>query len=45
MKAQVREKATTCDLSRDYKEPACVYSCPHDALKRIEPVKFFGITT
>ena len=45
MKAMVREKATTCDLSRDYKEPACVYSCPHDALKRIEPVKFFGITT
>jgi Fe-S-cluster-containing dehydrogenase component len=42
-KAVVREKATTCDLSRDYHEPACVYACPHDALKRIEPVKFFGI--
>jgi CRP-like cAMP-binding protein/Fe-S-cluster-containing hydrogenase component 2/ferredoxin len=45
MKAQVREKATTCDLSRDYQEPACVYACPHDALKRIEPVTFFGIPT
>jgi Fe-S-cluster-containing dehydrogenase component len=44
MKAVVREKATTCDLSREYHEPACVYACPHDALKRIEPVKFFGIT-
>jgi CRP-like cAMP-binding protein/Fe-S-cluster-containing hydrogenase component 2 len=44
MKAMVREKATTCDLSREYHEPACVYSCPHDALKRIEPVKFFGIS-
>jgi len=43
MKAQIREKATTCDLSREYHEPACVYACPHDALKRIEPVKFFGI--
>ena len=43
--AQVREKATTCDLSRDYQEPACVYACPHDALKRIEPVTFFGIPT
>jgi Fe-S-cluster-containing hydrogenase component 2 len=45
MKAQVREKATTCDLSREYPEPACVYACPHDALKRIEPVTFFGIKT
>jgi CRP-like cAMP-binding protein/Fe-S-cluster-containing hydrogenase component 2/ferredoxin len=43
VKAMVREKATTCDLSREYHEPACVYACPHDALKRIEPVKFFGI--
>ncbi|HEU4371230.1 MAG TPA: cyclic nucleotide-binding domain-containing protein [Methylomirabilota bacterium] len=43
MKAVVREKATTCDLSREYHEPACVYACPHDALKRIEPVTFFGI--
>jgi CRP-like cAMP-binding protein/Fe-S-cluster-containing hydrogenase component 2 len=42
-KATLREKATTCDLSRDYPEPACVYACPHDALKRIEPLKFFGI--
>jgi Fe-S-cluster-containing hydrogenase component 2 len=42
-KAVVREKATTCDLSRQYHEPACVYACPHDALKRIEPAKFFGI--
>jgi CRP-like cAMP-binding protein/Pyruvate/2-oxoacid:ferredoxin oxidoreductase delta subunit/ferredoxin len=42
-KATVREKATTCDLSRDYPEPACQYACPHDALHRIEPLKFFGI--
>jgi CRP-like cAMP-binding protein/flavoprotein len=42
-KAVVREKATTCDLSRDYAEPACVYACPHDALHRIEPLKFFGV--
>ena len=42
-RAMVREKATTCDLSRDYAEPACQYACPHDALHRIEPLKFFGI--
>jgi len=42
-KAMLREKATTCDLSRDYPEPACQYACPHDALHRIEPLKFFGI--
>ena len=42
-KAMVREKATTCDLSRDYSMPACEYACPHDALHRIEPLKFFGI--
>ncbi len=42
-KAVVREKATTCDLSREYAVPACEYACPHDALKRIEPLKFFGI--
>ena len=42
-KAVLREKATTCDLSRQYHEPACVYACPHDALKRVEPAKFFGI--
>jgi CRP-like cAMP-binding protein/flavoprotein len=43
-KAVVREKATTCDLSRDYPEPACEYACPHDALHRIEPLKFFGVS-
>ena len=24
-------------------QPSCVYACPHDALKRVEPAKFFGI--
>jgi len=41
-RAVVREKATTCDLSREYKEPACVVACPHDAAMRVEPVKFFA---
>jgi Fe-S-cluster-containing hydrogenase component 2 len=40
--AVVREKATTCDLSRELREPACVYACPHDAAIRVEPVKFFA---
>jgi Fe-S-cluster-containing hydrogenase component 2 len=42
-KAVVRQKATTCDLCREYPESACVYACPHDALHRVEPVKFFGM--
>ena len=40
--AVVREKATTCDLSRELRDPACVYACPHDAAIRVEPVKFFA---
>ena len=41
-KAVVREKATTCDLSREFHEPACVYACPHDAAIRVEPLTFFA---
>lgn len=41
-KAVVREKATTCDLSREFHEPACVYACPHDAAMRVEPLTFFA---
>jgi CRP-like cAMP-binding protein/Fe-S-cluster-containing hydrogenase component 2 len=41
-KAVVREKATTCDLSRQYKEPACVYACPHGAAIRVDPHEFFA---
>ncbi len=41
-KAVVREKATTCDLSADYREPACVYACPHNAAMRVNPNQFFG---
>ena len=41
-KAVVREKATTCDLSREYHEPACVYACPHEAAMRVEPLTFFA---
>jgi CRP-like cAMP-binding protein/Fe-S-cluster-containing hydrogenase component 2 len=41
-KAAVREKATTCDLSADYREPVCVYACPHGAAMRVNPTQFFG---
>ncbi len=41
-KAVVREKATTCDLSRELKDPACVYACPHHAAIRVEPMTFFA---
>lgn len=40
-KAVVRKKAITCDLCTDLKEPACVYSCPHDAAHRVNPRTFF----
>jgi Fe-S-cluster-containing dehydrogenase component len=42
MRAVVREKATTCDLSRQFKEPACVYACPHGAAMRVDPKEFFA---
>jgi CRP-like cAMP-binding protein/Fe-S-cluster-containing hydrogenase component 2/ferredoxin len=41
-KAVVREKATTCDLCHDLKEPSCVYACPHGAAMRVEPLTFFA---
>jgi len=41
-KAAVREKATTCDLSADYRDPVCVYACPHGAAMRVNPTQFFG---
>ena len=41
-KVIARPKATTCDLSAEYHEPACVYACPHGAAQRVEPLTFFG---
>ncbi len=41
-KAVVKKKATTCDLSIGYREPACVYACPHEAAIRVDPAKFFA---
>jgi CRP-like cAMP-binding protein/Fe-S-cluster-containing hydrogenase component 2 len=35
-------KATTCDLCTQVGVPSCVYACPHDAAKRVEPSKFFA---
>ncbi len=35
-------KATTCDLCMDYNMPSCVYACPHDAAKRVNPATFFA---
>ena len=39
-KAQMKMKATTCDLCTDQEEPSCVYACPHDAAHRVDPKKF-----
>jgi Fe-S-cluster-containing hydrogenase component 2 len=36
-------KATTCDLCESLKqEPNCVYACPHEAAKRVDPRTFFA---
>jgi Fe-S-cluster-containing hydrogenase component 2 len=35
------QKASVCDLSREWKEPACVYACPHNAAHRVEAQSFF----
>jgi CRP-like cAMP-binding protein len=35
-------KANTCDLCTQLSTPSCVYACPHDAAKRVDPHKFFG---
>jgi Fe-S-cluster-containing hydrogenase component 2 len=41
-KAAVRNKATSCDLCHDHPEPSCVYACPHDAAKRVNPIQLFS---
>ena len=35
-------KANTCDLCTQLSTPSCVYACPHDATKRVDPQRFFG---
>jgi CRP-like cAMP-binding protein/Fe-S-cluster-containing dehydrogenase component len=44
-KAVVQQKATSCDLCTNLKEPSCVYACPHDAAHRVDPRKFFADVT
>ncbi len=36
------QKATTCDLCTDLSIPSCVYACPHDAAKRVDPQTFLA---
>jgi Fe-S-cluster-containing hydrogenase component 2 len=38
----VKKQATGCDLCSGYEEPNCVYACPHDSLKRVNPRQHFG---
>ena len=35
-------KATTCDLCTHLSTPSCVYACPHDAAKRVDPTVFLA---
>ena len=34
-------KAATCDLCTDLSMPSCVYACPHDAARRVDPTDYF----
>lgn len=34
-------KAATCDLCTEHSVPSCVYACPHDAAKRVDPADYF----
>jgi Fe-S-cluster-containing hydrogenase component 2 len=35
-------KAATCDLCTDLSMPSCVYACPHDAARRVDPLDYFA---
>jgi Fe-S-cluster-containing hydrogenase component 2 len=37
-------KAATCDLCTDLSMPSCVYACPHDAARRVDPTEYFTRT-
>jgi Fe-S-cluster-containing hydrogenase component 2 len=43
-KALVQYKATSCDLCMEHAEPSCVYACPHDAARRVDPNEFFRLS-
>jgi CRP-like cAMP-binding protein/Fe-S-cluster-containing hydrogenase component 2 len=43
--AEVKVKATACNLCPDHDEPNCVYACPHDAAHRVNPREFFAELT
>ncbi len=36
------QKATTCDLCTQLTTPSCVYACPHNAAKRVDPSEFLA---
>lgn len=40
-KAENKDKAVTCDLCTELKEPSCVYACPHDAAHRVNAREYF----
>jgi CRP-like cAMP-binding protein len=40
--AEVKRKATACNLCLEHDEPNCVYACPHDAAHRVSPSQFFA---
>jgi CRP-like cAMP-binding protein/Fe-S-cluster-containing dehydrogenase component len=40
--AEVRTKATACNLCLDQDVPSCVYACPHDAAHRVNPREYFA---
>ncbi len=38
----VRKKAVKCDMCRGMEHMGCVYNCPRNAARRVDPTKFFA---
>lgn len=41
-KQKKQRKAVTCDLCSELLTPSCVYACPHDAARRVDPKRYFA---
>jgi CRP-like cAMP-binding protein len=44
-KTVISKKAVLCDMCGQHDEPSCVYACPHDAARRVDPKTFFELQT
>lgn len=40
--AKVQKRAVKCDMCRNYAYMGCVYNCPRNAARRVDPTEFFA---